>query len=567
MSEKAASKDDTSVFSESKNSLDSSAIFVSGLSEEKVTESVDYIISQSEDLVPHRDLLLRGAILANDGGVVSEEHAHYYSEAEIAKIDFERNHSIRSSSIAMYLVAIAASFAAVNFGHDESAVGGAQLQFFKQFNVTNANIQGLLNAAPYLAAGIIGTGLTILLDKFIGRRAIIFISCLFGIGGSLWQAFAQSMGSLLAARLFLGIGMGLNSSAVPMLIAEASPAKSRGAFLMLWQTFVAFGVMLGSVFNRAFIGVKGSTSWRLMIGASFVAPIFTAVLILFVPESPRYLISRHQELGALKSLLTLRSNELSGSRDFFILWNSLKRSGKINKIPVIAQAKLFFTENRVRYAFLVSAFNMVMQQYCGVNILVGYTTTILVNSGVDSTTAIAGSIGIGGGCFLATFFSSQCIDRFGRRRMLIITFPALAFCLFWLGLSLTIHKDTARLGSGLTAMYLFVIFFGLGIGPVSWTYNAEVYPLNVRAFGVAVGLTINWILDFVLSMTWPKMNQTMTASGGLYFYGACNIFAFFFTFLFIPETKELTLEELDTVFSQRPLEYAKGNLRKLFKKD
>ena len=538
-------------------------VFTEGLSDEKVTANVDAIIEEHPELAPERDILLRGAFLANDGGEVLEERKNLYSEEEIQSLQFENTHSIRSQSWTMYLIALTASLAAVNFGHDESAVGGAQLSFFKLFGVTNSNIQGLLNASPYLSAGTIGAPSAVILDRWVGRKWIIFVSCAFGIGGSLWQAFAQSMGSMLAARLFLGIGMGLNSTAVPMLIAESSPARSRGVFLMLWQTFVAFGVMLGSIFNRAFVNIPGETSWRLMIGASFVSPVLVAILILFVPESPRYLVVTNREVQALTVLEKLRNGKLKGARDFYVLYLSLKQSGKIHKIPIFQQIKLFFTERRVRFAFLVSAFNMIMQQYCGVNVLVGYTTTILVNSGIDSVTAIAGSIGIGGGCFLATFFSSQCIDRFGRRRMLIITFPALAFCMFWLGLSLTITDKTKRLGSGLTSMYLFVIFFGLGIGPVSWTYNAEVYPLNVRAFGVALGMSINWILDFVLSMTWPTMTKTMTTSGALYFYGACNIFAFFFTYLFVPETKSLTLEELDTVFSQSPIHFAKQ--RKVFK--
>ena len=150
--------------------------------------------------------------------------------------------------------------------------------------------------------------------------------------------------------------------------------------------------------------------------------------------------------------------------------------------------------------------------------------------------------------------------------MLILTIPAITGSLFWLWGSIKITDDTERLGSGLTEMYLFVIFFGLGIGPISWTYNTEVYPLNVRVFGVALGMTINWILDFVLSMTWPKMAESMTASGGLYFYGACNVYAFFFTYFFIPETKELTLEELDAVFSQSPLHFAKKKLLRLIRR-
>lgn len=526
-------------------------LFETGLSDEEVAKNVTELIGYNPSLESYTGLLHKGAILANDGGKVFEHHAALYTAEEIHALNYELHHSIKSQGRAMFLIAIVASFAAVNFGMDESAVGGAQLQYIKEFNITNSNVQGTVNAAPYLAAGTIGTLSTTILDRFLGRKWIIFISCIFGIAGSLWQAFSHSMGSLLAARLFLGIGMGINSSCAPMFVAETSPAKSRGVFLMLWQTFVAFGVMLGSVFNRAFVDVSGSASWRLMIGSSFVPPIVVAALILFAPESPRYLLANDQPRESLEALIKLRPTELAAARDFFVLYNSLLHAGEINKVPLFQQVKLFFTDKRIRFAFLVSSFVIFMQQYCGVNILVGYTTTILVSSGVDDRTAIAGSIGIGGGCFLATFFSSLCIDRVGRRRMLLYTFPVLAICLFWLGGSLHINNADSRLGSGLTSMYLFVIGFGLGIGPISWTMNAEVYPLHVRALGVTLGMTINWVLDFVLSMSWPKMAASlMHASGGLFFYGAWNLYAFGFTYFFVPETMRLTLEEIDVVFSQ-----------------
>ncbi|GMM37828.1 hypothetical protein DASC09_051530 [Saccharomycopsis crataegensis] len=537
--------------------------FETNLTDNEVSKRVDEIITTNPDLLEYSEILHKGAILANDDGKITPDR-NIYTAKEIKNIEYESAHSIRSQGFAMFLVAIAGSFSAINFGMDESAVGGAQLQYINKFNIINANVQGTVNAAPYLAAGTLGTVSTVLLDQVLGRRAIIFISALFGIGGSLWQALAQSFGSLLVARLFLGIGMGLNSSVVPIFIGETSPAKSRGSFLMLWQTFVAFGVMLGSVFNRAFVGLDPSISWRLMIGSSFVPPLFVVVSILFAPESPRYLLTKRQAKKALEALLSLRGNELSAARDFIILYTSLNHANEIDRIPIFKQIRFFFVDRRIRFAFLGASFLIVMQQYCGVNILVGYTTTILVGAGVSDTNAIAGSIGIGGGCFLSTFFSSQTIDRVGRRRMLLYTFPVLGGCLFWLGGSLYISDSKSRLGSALTSMYVFVFGFGLGIGPISWIYNAEVYPLHVRAFGSTVGMTINWILDFVLSMSWPQMNKTMTSSGGLFFYGAMNFLAFVLTYFFIPETAKLTLEEVDFVFSSGVRKFSSEKLGRLF---
>ncbi|ODQ63389.1 hypothetical protein NADFUDRAFT_53656 [Nadsonia fulvescens var. elongata DSM 6958] len=541
-----------------------SSVFETGLPEEDVFKHVGKIMHEYPELEIYSDILRKGAILANDNNKITEKNAHYFEDFEKIQVEKERLHPIRSQSLAMYLIAITASFAAVNFGMDESAVGGAQLQYAQEFNLTNANLKGTINAAPYLAAGVLGAPIVVYLDKYFGRKVIVFVSCIIGVVGSLWQSFSPNWQCLLIARLFLGLGMGLNSATVPMLIAESSPAASRGAFLMLWQTFVAFGFMLGSVFNRAFVNIEGYTSWRLMIGSSTVPPLIAAIFILLVPESPRWFISVGKHEEALKSLFKLRATKVAGARDFYILYESLRKVNELNKIPISKQVALFFGDRRIRFALVVSSFVIFMQQYCGVNILVGYTTTILVEAGIDDKTAIAGSIGIGGGCFLATFISSQLIDRHGRRIMLLATFPVLGAALFWLGGSLYIESSTSRLGSGLTAMYVFVLAFGLGIGPVSWTINAEAYPLHVRALGVAIGMSWNWILDFVLSMTWPKMADSMTTSGGLFFYGAWNLAAFVFTYFFVPETKQLTLEELDEVFAQGSHKFFKDRAKTLF---
>ncbi|AOA60605.1 Putative hexose transporter [Komagataella phaffii CBS 7435] len=571
-SDKAAASD-TTVYDYKEPSSDAenkyAVVFETGLPEEVVESNVQRIIDNAPDghVDEDADILLKGAFLANDESVLLPhkiEKGHYTQE-EVDLLDYESRHSIKSQSKWMFLLAITSSFAALNFGMDESAVGGAQLQYIQEFNITDANVQGTVNAIPYLAAAVLGSPVVVLLDKHIGRKLFLLISCVIGVAGSLWQAFSPNMASLLVARIFLGVGMGINSSVVPMLIAESSPARSRGAFLMLWQTFVATGVMLGSVFNRAFVDLDPKISWRLMIGSSSVAPLICFIFALFITESPRWLISvgRHHE--ALDVLFKLRTHKLAGARDFYIIYESLRKVGEIEKIPVLEQVKLMIFDTRVRFGAVVSLFNMFMQQYCGVNVLVGYTPTILVNAGISPKTAIAGSIGIGGGCALATLVSTQLIDNLGRRKMLLFTFPILAGCMFWLGASLYIVDNASRLGSGLAAMYLFTLTFGLGIGPVSWTMNSEVYPLHVRSFGVPLGMGWNWLLDFVLTMTWPKMAESMTTSGGLYFYGGWNLFAFFFTFLFVPETMRLSLEQLDELFSQGISRFARSRLSQVKK--
>ncbi|QLG70963.1 hypothetical protein HG535_0A09120 [Zygotorulaspora mrakii] len=538
-------------------------VFQTHQSEDLVTANVREIC-EKYDLLEYEDLLVRGALLANRPEVIESEE---YSEAERESIRRETTHPLLSLSRSMILAAICTSCAAINFGMDESAVGGAQLQYQKQFNITDVNIQGLTVAAPYLAAAVFGAPLTVFLSNHVGRRWVVFISCLIAFVGSLIQGFSNGLASMLFSRLLMGIGMGLNSSTVPIYTAECSPAICRGAVLMLWQTFIALGVALGSIFNRAFVGLNGSLSWRLMIGSSAVPPLLTAALIFFPPESPRWLIVNGKFKESYKSLIGLRSCELSGSRDFYILYESLQCESQLEtRLTKWEQFISLFTEPRNRFALIVSSIGILGQQYGGVNILVSYTTAILTNAGIDPVTAIGGSIGIGGGCFLATFLSSQLIDRYGRRKMLLLTLPVEGICLFWLGGVINISNDQTRLGLGLAAMYVYVLFYGTGIGPVSFTLVAETPSISVRMAHSAFCMSLNWILDFCLSMTWPKMNSQMTTSGGLYFYGAFNFVTWTLAYLCIPETKEFTLEQLDEVFSKGIKPFFKNKLKRLFRK-
>ncbi|CCH44332.1 putative membrane protein [Wickerhamomyces ciferrii] len=540
-------------------------VFKTNLPENEILQEVNSIIIDN-DLEDYRNLITRGALLANNPNLIDNGD---YTQDEQKSIKRETTHPIWSLSFHMILAALTTSFAAVNFGMDESAVGGAQLQYNVQFGIKDVNLQGFVVAAPYLAAAIIGCPLTVVLNNKYGRKWIILLSCFIGFSGSLWQAFANGTAALLIGRLYLGIGMGLNSATVPIYTAECSPAVSRGAILMLWQTFIAFGVCLGSVFNRAFVEINGSLSWRLMIGSSCVAPVICGALVLLPPESPRWLISQNRVKDSFESIIKLRSSKISGSKDFYILFESLKFENqlKIDDTTLFKQFVDLFKYKRNRFALWVSFLGIFGQQYGGVNILVNYTPTILTSAGVDSITAIAGSIGIGGGCFLATFLSTQLIDRFGRRKMLIYTLPVEGLCLFWLGGILNIENNNIRLGLGLTAMYVFVFFYGWGIGPVSFTLVAETPALPVRAAHSALLMGVNWLLCFCLSMTWPKMSSTMTTSGGLYFYGAWNFILAILVFFYLPETKRFTLEELDEIFKIGATNFATRKLHGLFHKN
>lgn len=155
------------------------------------------------------------------------------------------------------------------------------------------------------------------------------------------------------------------------------------------------------------------------------------------------------------------------------------------------------------------------------------------------------------------------IDTFGRRNLLLVTFPAMAVCLFWTGLGFSIKDDQTRFGSLATSIYLFMAIYSPGLGPVPFTYSAEAFPLHIRALGMASATSVTWCFNFLLSFTWPRMMKAFTPAGAFYWYAGWNVFGWVVGYFFLPETKGKTLEELDGVFSKPSRDHAAYYWRRL----
>lgn len=220
--------------------------------------------------------------------------------------------------------------------------------------------------------------------------------------------------------------------------------------------------------------------------------------------------------------------------------------GQNNYITRIAE---LFTIPRVRRATLASFTVMVAQQMCGINIIAFYSSSIFVQAGASPDKALVASLGFGLINFVFAFPAVWTIDTFGRRALLLFTFPNMAWTLLACGLCFLIPKSSeAHLALVATFIYLFAVFYSPGEGPVPFTYSAEVFPLSHREVGMAWAATTFFFWAFVLGLTWPRMVAAMTPTGAFAFYAGLNITALFMIFFFVPETKQRTLEELDCIF-------------------
>ncbi|KIW34191.1 uncharacterized protein PV07_00986 [Cladophialophora immunda] len=460
----------------------------------------------------------------------------------------------------LYMTVIVCSIGAAVQGWDQTGTNGANLSFPEAFNLDTPEGQpgyerdfwiiGLVNSAPYIGSAFLGCWLSDPCNYYLGRRGTIFTSAIFLIATPIGGACCQTWEQLLATRIVMGIGMGLKGATTPVFAAENSPAAIRGALVMTWQFWTAFGIFLGTAFNLA-VWDAGDIGWRLQLGSAFIPAIPLAAMVFFCPESPRWCI-KHGKVGkAYQSLLKLRNHPLLAARDLYYISTQIEIEHDIvGESTYVSRFMQLFTMPRVRRATLASFTVMIAQQMCGINIMAFYSSTIFREGGASDFEALLGSFGFGAVNFLFAIPAFLTIDTFGRRALLLFTFPNMAWTLLAAGFAFYIPRSSsAHLGVIALFVYLFAAFYSPGEGPVPFTYSAEVFPLSHREVGMgwAVATCLFWAA--VLGLTFPKILEAFTPTGAFGFFAGLNILALIMIFFWVPETKQRTLEELDYIFA------------------
>ncbi|KAI0181331.1 hypothetical protein GGR52DRAFT_567562 [Hypoxylon sp. FL1284] len=460
----------------------------------------------------------------------------------------------------LYAVIVICSLCAAVQGMDETVVNGAQGFYKSQFSIGDPDSErdswllGLVNAAPYICCAFVGCWLTEPMNKTFGRRGTVFISCFVSAAACFWQGFTNTWWHMFIARFALGLGIGPKSATTPIFAAECSPPKLRGALVMQWQMWTAFGIMLGYVMDLAFFEVPDLSgiiglNWRLMMGSALIPAVFVCAMVYFTPESPRWYLTKNRHRDAFKAISQLRFEKVQAARDLFYMDTLLQIEKEAMNIGQ-SKIKEFLTIRRNRNAMLASEIVMFMQQFCGVNAIAYYSTEIFIDSGFSTQSALVASLGFGIVNFLFAIPAFYTIDTFGRRNLLLTTFPLMSLFLFFTGFSFWIPEGTtAHIACIALGIYLYGVVYSPGEGPVPFTYSAEAYPLYIRPIGMSLATATTWLFNAVISLTWPAMVQAWTAQGAFSWYAAWNVVGFVLVLLFLPETKEKTLEELDAVFN------------------
>lgn len=460
-----------------------------------------------------------------------------------------------------YVLVAFASMGGLLSGLDQSLISGANLYLPDDLHLSEAS-NSLVNAGMPL--GAVGGALILSpCNEYLGRRMAIIVSCILYTIGAALEAGAINFGMIFAGRFILGMGVGLEGGTVPVYVAECVPGRIRGNLVSAYQLNIAFGEVLGYAVAAIFVGVPGN--WRYILGSSLVFSTILLVGMIFLPESPRYLMLKGQEVAAYSVWKRIRGFNDYDAKDEFLGMRQAVNAEREEQAQTSKFAWMdFFTKPRARRALIYANIMIFLGQFTGVNAVMYYMSTLMTNIGFDKKTSVFMSL-VGGaslmfGCIPAVIY----MERFGRRYWGNTMIPGFFVGLILVGAGYTIdytaHPALAQ-GLYLTGIILYMGFFG-SYACLTWVVPSEVFPTYLRHYGMTTADANLFLCSFIVTYNFTRMMDSMTRIGlTLGFYGGIAVLGWFYQVIFMPETKNKSLEEIDELFSKPTSVIVKQNMK------
>uniref|UniRef100_A0A060T6S3 ARAD1B17622p n=1 Tax=Blastobotrys adeninivorans TaxID=409370 RepID=A0A060T6S3_BLAAD len=464
-----------------------------------------------------------------------------------------------SPKVATWVLACFASLGGLLSGVDQSTISGANLYMPTELKL-NDNQSSLVSSGMPLGA-MAGALLISPINEYFGRRIAILFSCvLYTIGAGL-EAGSINFGMMISGRLILGAAVGLEGGTVPIYVAEGIPSDVRGRLVSLYQFCIALGEVIGYAIAAMFVSVPGN--WRFMLGSSLVFSTIMFIGVLFLPESPRWLMHKKREVEAYKSWKNLRGFDTPESKLEFLemrhtaLYENTTETQKEKKMAWLD----FIRVGRARRALIYCNVMMFLGQFTGVNSILYYMSTLMKSIGFSDKDAVFMSLVGGGSLLLGTIPAIIYMDKVGRRTWAIGTLPFFFIGLVLVGISDRLSSLMAIEGTYLTGLILYELFFG-SYACLTWVIPSEVYPTYLRSYGMTISAATQFLWSFIVTYNFTRMVNAMTKIGLLLgFYGGIAVLGWFYQLFFMPETKDKTLEEIDDVFNMPTGELVKKNMK------
>ena len=434
---------------------------------------------------------------------------------------------------------IVAALAGFIFGFDTVVISGANLPI-KELWHTSPLFHGFFIMSMALWGTLVGSIFGGIPTEKYGRKKVLFwVGILFAIS-AFGSALAPNPYIFSFFRFIGGIGIGVSSVVAPTYISEISTPATRGKLGAMYQFNIVFGILVAFLSNYFLQGVGGADDWRWMLGVLAVPSIIYTLMVMGVPESPRWLVTKKNDLAKAKETMQLIGVEDVNAEIASIIKSNLHESPS-------GKATQFFSSKHqviIWLAFLIAFFN----QASGINFILYYAPEILSKIGLGAKDSLLNSIAIGGTNLLFTFVGLYLIDRLGRKKLMLIGSLGYILSLVMVAGCFAAHAGPVIL---MSFLLLFIASHAIGQGAVIWVFISEIFPNKIRATGQSFGASVHWVFAAIITLVTPIF---LDDKNGIFKDNPWPIFAFFAGMMVLqliwvltkmPETKGISLEALE----------------------
>ena len=435
----------------------------------------------------------------------------------------------------LYIVAIVASLGGLLSGYDTGVISGALL-FINETWVLLDTLQGFLVSSVLIGA-VIGAATNGILADIFGRKKIIMATAVIFILGSILCAFAPNVYVLILSRIFVGFAVGIVNFVVPLYLSEVSPKNLRGTLVSLYQWAITAGILFSYFINAVF--AQAVYNWRWMLFAGVVPGLVLFIGMCFMSDTPRWLVSKNRDDEA-KKIFSKIEPDIEPEKEIAEIKETLVDN---------RQEKAFRLKKWMLMPFVVGIGIMFAQICTGINTIIYYAPTIFKTAGFDSNlTAIYATTGIGVVNFIMTIVAVFFTDRIGRKPLLYFGLTGVMLSLFALGTSFAF---AGVLGSSLKwvavgSLVTYIICFAMSLGPIGWILVSEVFPLRIRGIAMSVCTVSNFAFNFFVVGSFPVLLHRIGGAWTFWIFGIVSILCIIFVYFFVPETKGISLEEIES---------------------
>ena len=418
------------------------------------------------------------------------------------------------------------------FGFDTAVISGAEQSIQKYWSLSA--FEHGLTVSIALIGTVIGALLGAIPSDRLGRKKTLYLIAALYLISSLGTSLSTNWFVFLIFRFLGGLGVGASSVTAPIFISEISPAARRGKLVGLFQFNVVFGIVV-SYCSNYLIGLSGLHSWRWMLGIQAVPSAVFLLILRFVPESPRWLITKRGKVEEAREIFRM-IDPLTADR----IVAEIRKTDQEEK-SIIQNDPLFSTRYRtpVMLAMLFAMFN----QFSGINAIIYYSPRIFEMTGLGKSSSLLSTAGLGVINFIFTLLAMNFIDKIGRKTLMTIGSFGLIFTLAMV--SYSFYQGDFNKWSVPVFLFTYIAFFAFSQGAVIWVFISEIFPGPVRARGQTLGSTTHWIMAALIAFSFPYLSEKAGGGNTFLFFCVMMCLQLIFVWKLMPETKGRSLEQIE----------------------